>query len=105
MVQPERHARHTGGVSDQENIMTITVVANGPAYATDLKPLLGSTIALDYGTDDNIFYAWNLTDMTVTIDGGNDTVTTGFGNDTIFDDPAAPLLATASKSTSSEMMD
>ncbi len=73
--------------------MTITVVANGPAYATDLRPLPGTPIGLDYGTDDTIFFAWNLTDMTVSVHGGDDTVTTGFGNDTIFDDPAAPLTS------------
>src|SRR4051794_28042928 len=77
--------------------MTITVVATGPASATDLKPLPLSNFAVDHGTDDNIFYAWNLTDMTVTIHGGNDTVTTGFGDDTIFDDPAAPLTILGSK--------
>jgi Ca2+-binding RTX toxin-like protein len=84
--------------------MTITVVANGPAYATDLRPMPGTAIGIDYGTDDDIYFAWNLTDMTVTIHGGNDTVTTGFGNDTIFDDPAAPLLAIGSRSSGDDVI-
>jgi Ca2+-binding RTX toxin-like protein len=63
--------------------MTITVVANGPGYATDLQPLFGSTIAVDYGTNDNIFYAWNLTDMTVTVHDGRNTYDGGQDTDTI----------------------
>jgi Ca2+-binding RTX toxin-like protein len=104
MRKPDRMPTTPEGASDQEDIMTITVVANGPAYATDLRPLAGSNFALDYGTDDNIFYAWNLTDMTVTIHGGNDTVTTGFGNDTIFDDPAVPFTSTGNKSSGNDVI-
>jgi Ca2+-binding RTX toxin-like protein len=74
--------------------MTITVVGYGPASATDLTPYLGTQFAVDHNTDDNIFYAWNLTDMTVSVHGGNDTVTTGFGDDTISDDPHLPLPGT-----------
>src|SRR5438128_6397278 len=84
--------------------MTITVVATGPASATDLKPLPLSNFAVDHGTDDTIFYAWNLTDMTVTVHGGNDTVTTGYGNDTIFDDPAAPIIPAGSKSSGDDVI-
>ena len=66
--------------------MAIYVIGQGPAFVTDLQPVYGGFMA-DYGSNDTISYAWNTTDMTVTIHGGNDSVTTGYGNDVIYDDP------------------
>lgn len=71
--------------------MTINVVGAGPASATDLTPLFGTPFGFDHNTDDTISFAWNTTSMTVTVHGGDDTVTTGYGNDTIFDDARLPF--------------
>src|SRR5262249_49945333 len=78
-------------MATRRNTMTTSLVPPGPAYATDLQPLFGTNFAVDHNTDDTIFYAWNTTDMTVTVHGGNDTVTTGYGNDTIYDDARLPF--------------
>jgi Ca2+-binding RTX toxin-like protein len=60
----------------------------GPAYASDLQPLPGSNVMLDYGTNDTIDYGRIINSITVSVHGGNDTVFTGYGNDTIYDAPA-----------------
>ena len=73
--------------------------APGPTFATDLHPLPGTNLMLDYGTDDVLWFGLNSNSMTVTIHGGNDTVTTGFGNDTIFDDPASGTASLVNKSS------
>src|SRR5262245_9640381 len=72
-------------------------LSNGPTFATDLRALPGSNIALDFGGDDTISFAFNQNDMTVTIHGGNDLVVTGSGNDTIFDNAAMPLSPLGSR--------
>jgi Ca2+-binding RTX toxin-like protein len=85
-------------------IPPLPVPTPGPAYATDLHAIPGFGFSVDYGTDDTIYHLENTTDMTVTVHGGNDTVTTGYGDDTIFDDPGLPLNQWASKSSGDDVI-
>src|SRR5436190_17467778 len=77
----------------------IPVPYPGPTYATDLHPLPGTNIMMDYGANDTISYTDNGNDMTVTIHGGNDKVYTGVGDDIIFDDPASGTASQVNRSS------
>lgn len=69
-----------------------------------LWPLPIFRCLVDLGTDDVLSFGLSTTDITVAVHGGNDTVTTGSGNDTIFDDPAHFPVSVFSRSSGDDVI-